>query len=179
MGEDILERASIARPISVSFFHTLRQRKSLLINLSTATSRRLFPRVPRSQINSAPRRADISFLISDIKGSSFSVRSTAVESVGESRERRRDETKRLVNQACSFSSYGGRRLAIMRFHPSATRFSFFRYPFLIYAVSGRGLCFLLHFVRVVTAFCFVLHRSGTVWENCRAAYEDIVKHLER
>ncbi|XP_033174744.1 dachshund homolog 1 isoform X3 [Bombus impatiens] len=24
-----------------------------------------------------------------------------------------------------------------------------------------------------------LARSGTVWENCRAAYEDIVKHLER
>ena len=43
----------------------------------------------------------------------------------------------------------------------------------------RGLGFLFHFVRIVTAFCFVLHRSGTVWENCRAAYEDIVKHLER
>lgn len=53
------------------------------------------------------------------------------------------------------------------------------FPFWFDRRSGRDLGFLFHFVRVVTAFCFVLHRSGTVWENCRAAYEDIVKHLER
>lgn len=100
-------------------------------------------RDPRSQINSAPAALTSLFLISDIKGSSFPVRSATVGIASYPR----DETKRGLLIRRVLSQEDASRLCDFYHDRGTTRFSF-RFPFGLVAVPTECLGFLFHFISI-------------------------------